>query len=242
MFAFGSTPLRCHLNSGRTEAAYSRMPSSAAQQIDGTPEVEIRSASLSDAAIAAELIYLPMGSLGDYLFGGNDSALARQVLRKLFVQPENRFSYRLCDVLTVNDEVTALLLSYPAENIGRLAIPTGKDLRQIIGWMGILRVLRSSIPLLGEKEAEPDEYYIYTLAVRPELQNQGLGKRLLDYAETKARAAGLRKCSLGVTLTNERARRFYERHGYQVVQTVETPRLEKPAGYRGYCRMVKHLP
>ncbi|MFN7139692.1 MAG: GNAT family N-acetyltransferase, partial [Limisphaerales bacterium] len=105
----------------------------------------------------------------------------------------------------------------------------------------VARVLSRSLAFSGLNEAEADEYYIFTLSVFPEFQNKKLGSKLLKYAESKAEKAGLKKCSLGVTIGNERARRFYERTGYVVVQTCLTPDLEEEIGHRGYYRMLKTL-
>ena len=204
-------------------------------------EISIRSALPCDASNAAALIHLPMGGLADYLFGADDPQCAIKVLEKLFAETSNRFSHEFSDVLEVNGEVSALIISYPSEILKELAVPMGNQLRAITGVTGMFRVLKRSIPLMREKEAEPDEYYICTLAVRTEFQSRGLGSRLLAHAETKARAAGLQKSSLQVTLDNARARAFYERHDYNVADTIPIPKLQAAIGYPGYWRMVKHL-
>ncbi len=54
---------------------------------------------------------------------------------------------------------------------------------------------------------------ITTLAITPEFQNQRLGGKLLSYAEQFAIEQG---CS-DVVLETARAKRFYERHGYQLM-------------------------
>lgn len=58
--------------------------------------------------------------------------------------------------------------------------------------------------------------YIDDLVVASSLRSQGIGKRLLDFAEREAdrlECLGLRLCT-GVQ--NERGRVFYERHGWTV--------------------------
>lgn len=201
----------------------------------------MRAAQPQDAKQAADLIYLPMGRLADYLFGNDDDGHAREVLAGLFERPQNRFSHQFSDVLEANGEVVGLLLAYPARMLNELAMPTGKVLREIIGVAGMLRLLRRSLPFIRLKEAEPDEFYVYTLAVRPDLQSHGLGKDLLIHGEHKAKTAGLAKCSLGVTMNNQRALKFYQRLGYEVVDTVLVPKVADRIGYPGYYRMVKHL-
>lgn len=201
----------------------------------------IRPAQPADALLATELIYLPMGRLADYLFGADDPGRARQVLHELFIRSTNRFSHQFCDVLEVDAKIVALLLAFPGTKLSELAVPTGQQLHEVLGWGGMLRLLRRSLPLLKGREAEADEFYIYTLAVLSEFQNFGLGAQLLAHAESKARALGLSKCSLGVTQTNHLAQRFYERYRYRVVESLSTPTLNQIIGYPGIHRMVKQL-
>jgi len=199
----------------------------------------LRAATPADANAAAELIYRPMGRMADYLFGGDDADCAREVFAKLFTQPQNRFSHEFTSVLELNDEVAGMLLGYPAEVVRALAASMAKQLREIIGWGGMVRLLRRSAPLMAIKEYEADEFYIFTVSVRPGFQSRGFGKQLLMHAEDKTRAAGLRKCSLGVTVDNVGAVRLYERFNYRIVDTVRVPHLESAIEYPGFHRMVK---
>lgn len=202
----------------------------------------LRPAAATDAAVAAELIYQPMGRMADYLFGGDERDCALEVFAKLFAQSENRFSHQFTDVLELGGEVAGLLLSYPAEILGSLSTPMAKQLREIVGWSGMARLVHRSAPLMILKEYEPDEFYIFTVSVHPNFQQRGFGKQLLKHAEDKAKAAGLRRCSLGVTVDNIGAIRLYERFNYRIVDTVHVPHLESAIGYPGYHRMVKTLP
>ena len=201
----------------------------------------LRPATPNDADRAAALIYRPMGRMADYIFGGDDRGCALEVFTKLFSQPQNRFSHEFGSVLELDGEVAGLLLAYPGENLGGLAAPMAKQLREIIGWGGMLRLLRRSMPLMTAKEYETDEFYIFTVSVHPNFQRRGFGKQLLAHAEDKAHAAGLQKCSLGVTIDNVGAVRLYQRHNYRIVDTVRVPHLEAAIGYPGYHRMVKTL-
>ncbi len=203
---------------------------------------ELQPATPADATAGAELIYRPMGRMADYLFGGDDEDRARQVFAKLFRQSQNRFSYEFASVLEFNEEVVGMLLGYPGEIVSDLATSMAKQLREIIGWGGMLRLLRRSAPLMALKEYEADEFYIFTVSVQPDFQGRGFGKQLLLHAEEKARAAGLRKCSLGVTIDNFGAVRLYERFNYRIVDTVRVPQLESAIGYPGFHRMVKTVP
>lgn len=206
------------------------------------PQLAARSARPDDALAAVELIYLPMGRLADYLFGNDDAKQARENLRRLFVCEHNRFSYRFADVVELEGEVTALLLSYPARALSELAIPTGKEMAEVLGAAGMARMIRRSAPFMRHRECLSDEFYVFTVAVSAEHQSHGIGKQLLAIAQRKAIDAGLGKLSLGVTLNNHAAVRFYSRVGFQIVETIRTPRLGRLIAYPGYYRMLAKLP
>jgi ribosomal-protein-alanine N-acetyltransferase len=62
-----------------------------------------------------------------------------------------------------------------------------------------------------------DEAEVLTLAVRPELRGQGLGRALLDAAIAEARSSGAACMVLEVAVGNKPARRLYERAGFTQV-------------------------
>jgi len=204
-------------------------------------KVIIRSSNYRDASLGAYLLYLTMGRLADFLFGFNDPVKARDVLARLFAYDNNRFSYQFADVAVINKQVVALLLAYPSKLMKRLEIPTARQLFNVYGCSGMLRFLRNALPLIRVKEAERGEYSIDAVAVLPGFQGRGIGTRLLTYAEEKASGAGLARCSMTVDVVNERARRLYQRLGYQTVATVGIKRLQQRIGYQGFYRMVKDL-
>ncbi len=72
-----------------------------------------------------------------------------------------------------------------------------------------------------ELVVEPDHLWIENVAIAPECQGRGLGRLLLEHAETEARRQGLQELGL---LTNERYLTniaMYERYGYR--ETHRTP-------------------
>jgi ribosomal protein S18 acetylase RimI-like enzyme len=201
-----------------------------------------RPARPDDAIAAVDLIYLPMGRLADYLFGNDNTEQAKDALRKLFVREHNRFSYRFADVIELEGEVAALLLSYPAATLNDLAIPTGKEMAEVLGAAGMARMIKRSAGFMRHKECQSDEYYVFTVAVSPDHQNNGIGKQLLAMAQRKAIESKLAKISLGVTLKNHAAVRFYSRIGFEIVETIKMARLGRLIDYPGYYKMVAKLP
>jgi len=65
--------------------------------------------------------------------------------------------------------------------------------------------------LLIEKE---DQLYLGMLTVLPELQNSGIGKKLLQQAEIHASALGLSKIVMTVISVREELISWYKRNGY----------------------------
>lgn len=70
--------------------------------------------------------------------------------------------------------------------------------------------------------------WINYLGVAPALQRSGLGRRLMDEAEVRLRAAGCPKINLQVRPDNRAAIAFYERIGFAVEGAISLgKRLEK---------------
>jgi ribosomal protein S18 acetylase RimI-like enzyme len=55
---------------------------------------------------------------------------------------------------------------------------------------------------------------LFALYVLPRTAGTGVGRSLLRRAESRLRSAGFTRATLWVLETNERGRRFYERHGW----------------------------
>jgi len=89
-------------------------------------------------------------------------------------------------------------------------------------------------------KAPVDAYVIAELHVDPPYRNRGIGRAMLRYAEEEARRKGCSVMSL-VTHTSNPARRLYERHGFQVVETRTDPDYERYTGIEGRLLMVKEL-
>jgi ribosomal protein S18 acetylase RimI-like enzyme len=67
--------------------------------------------------------------------------------------------------------------------------------------------------------------YIVSIAVAPEFRSFGIGAALLDHVERTYRGRS-RHLFLCVSSFNPRARRFYERHGFEAVGTLKAFLIE----------------
>src|SRR5699024_5729084 len=65
----------------------------------------------------------------------------------------------------------------------------------------------------------PDLAHLLVIGVHPEVQRQGLGRRLLAHCEAVARQAGLATVVLEVRESNHAAIRFYKQQGYRPFTT-----------------------
>jgi len=204
-------------------------------------ELVIRPARPCDTGPAVSLLHLAMGRLGDFFFGNGDPSRTLDILERLIARENNRFSYNFSFLAEKAGQVIGLLLAYPAGVISRLELSTGKHLFPILGLNGLLSLALRSLPLVGCREAERGEYYISALSVLPRFQGQGVGRRLMHFAEQEAVRQDMHKCSLIVSLENLNARRLYQRSGYQVVKTTLFSRWLSRSGESGYYRMVKSL-
>jgi ribosomal protein S18 acetylase RimI-like enzyme len=74
---------------------------------------------------------------------------------------------------------------------------------------------------------------VRNLYVVPSRRGEGLGSRLLETAETELAAAGADAVALEALADNEAARRFYERHGYEVHRVELEKRVETDTRERG---------
>jgi GNAT superfamily N-acetyltransferase len=96
----------------------------------------------------------------------------------------------------------------------------------------------------GELRADiwDDALHILALAVVPEFQRRGLGRRLLDTAAAEARVRGLAALTLTTFRTVPWNGPFYVRYGFVELDRLigrlrETLRAETERGLRGRCAM-----
>jgi ribosomal protein S18 acetylase RimI-like enzyme len=69
---------------------------------------------------------------------------------------------------------------------------------------------------------------VEAVAVDPEFQNQGVGKRMMEFAMERCRERGCYKLTLSAQLDRDRAHHFYEslgfqKHGYSFVMDLGVP-------------------
>jgi ribosomal protein S18 acetylase RimI-like enzyme len=206
-----------------------------------TQTVTIRPATPADSNLVSGLIYLTMGFEADWLFGQEEGHPTLQVLAHLYLRNENRLSHTLVHLAERDGQALGLLLAYPGRLLSRLNWLTGWCLLSILGLPATIRLARIQSAYGDLKEAAADEFYISNLAVFPEFQGQGIGSRLMAYAEELACASGLHKSSLIVAFGHKNACHLYEQLGYKIIRSYLSGHPKIAEGSGGYHRMVKML-
>jgi ribosomal-protein-alanine acetyltransferase len=74
--------------------------------------------------------------------------------------------------------------------------------------------------------------HLASIAVRPDVSGQGLGRRLLEGAEAATLAQGCTRLRLEVRADNAAAQRLYERAGFRRVETVDDYYEDGAAAWR----------
>ena len=198
-------------------------------------EILIRPARPEDAAFVADMLYLSMGKLADYLFE-NAKQPAHTLIKKLVTCNAGRFGFEITFIAEADGEPLGALVVCEGAKLDSLNLAVVPNIFSVMGLVPALRFLWRGYALPGGREAEKDEYYISNLGVSAASQGRGIGSQLMTFAEERAQSVSLKKCALVVGLYNKNALRLYQRLGYQIVETISHPNE-----YLGYHRMVKQL-
>lgn len=75
-------------------------------------------------------------------------------------------------------------------------------------------------PALGHRGYDGHRGWLYTVAVRPDVQRRGIGRALVQRAEESLAALGCPKVNLQVMTSNAAVVGFYERLGYGVEERI----------------------
>ncbi len=89
------------------------------------------------------------------------------------------------------------------------------------------RVVAFAIMYFGDEDA-----HLNLLAVKPEFQGKGVGRRLMDWLRTSCLTAGIKNVQLELRSTNHAARLFYRRVGFREVGQVPFYYAEREAAVK----------
>jgi ribosomal protein S18 acetylase RimI-like enzyme len=176
--------------------------------------IQVRPPADHEADAVAHLLYETAGGMYDLFAGGKERAA--RVLRAAYARDGNSASREVVSVADVDGRVAGAMAAFP--------VPEGDErarafLRLTLArtppwlWPRKLRVFR-----LGGRLTPPapgDALYVDALAADPEFRRRGVATALLEAAERRAGAAGLRAVALDTAERNYAAQALYERFGME---------------------------
>jgi len=165
-------------------------------------KVRFRPAEKSDCQKIAQLFSIASDGVADYIWT-KYSAPGENIIdfgAKRYKSEDSVFSYRNCTVAEVDGEVAGILVAFPMHE-------SEEDESEVD-------------PVLEPymKLEQYNSYYICAMALFPEYRGRGIGTRLLEIAEQRAKDRKLNQLSLIVFEQNEGAKKLYERHGYYEIK------------------------
>ena len=124
---------------------------------------------------------------------------------------------------------------------GGQGFTSGGSVRGILRRLGWFKGIRALLLFsLFERRARTGELLMDGIAVAGSMRGRGVGTRLLQRVAQYAGERGDRTVRLDVVDTNRRARRLYERLGFEAVRTTRFP-LFRRLGFSASTTMVRRL-
>lgn len=181
--------------------------------------IVIRKGRAEDAQDLSHLFLLSAPIFWPSLFGAN----VADVMKNLFQQPKNLFSFEHSCFIEVNGRIAGMALGYDWEQKRREKLYTGLLLVKYLKWSLFARFfdwlkVQNMLRKVGE-----NRYYLQNIAVYPEFRGLGLGRKLLFEIEREAKKTDSNKIVLDVETSNKRAFKLYERIGYINIIKWRTP-------------------
>ncbi len=168
---------------------------------------EIRKASPKDFRQVAPLIVQAMEDLACTFANTKDPKKTYPLFEYFFQQPENQYSFENTMVYEDKGVIAGSIIAYDGGMLPKYREP----------FLQYIATNYSVTDLVIENETMKGELYIDTISVYPSHQGKGIGKKLLDAIQTKARAEGHKKIGLLVDLNNPSAKKLYSALGYESI-------------------------
>ena len=166
----------------------------------------IRPATPIDAVAVAPLMFQAMEEIVYKMIGKPHKEEAITLLKNLFEQEGNQYSYKNAWIYEENNTVIGSLIAYDGALLHTLRAP-------------VLALIRSSygIDIVLEDETAEGELYIDTLSVLPTAQGKGIGSKLIQHLKNVTK----QPLGLLVDVQNPEAERLYTRLGFEYINHQE---------------------
>lgn len=185
----------------------------------------IRNATPKDAKAIAELVILCSGGMVEFLLHDLVPHVSPlQMVEQKFAGEEMPFCYKCTTVVEMDNKVVGILHAH-SNDYNTLPDPDEKAL------IPFERLNHIVTPMFVNPIK--NSLYIQSLAVLSEFRNQGIGKKLLDYANEMAKKENFDNITLHAWADNQKAIKLYLNEGYKVIRDIyiqEAPLLSHKGG------------
>jgi ribosomal protein S18 acetylase RimI-like enzyme len=189
-----------------------------------------------DAPAAARLIAETDVALFTFC-GGGDLGVWVELSEWEWLQEHGVYCWSMGHVVRLDGRLVGLLVSYSSRQHASIDWSFGGARTHLSPerW-GRVAAAHRLVPFLFPSIPE-DAYYVQNLATLPSVRGRGLGRRLMELAFDRGRAAGCRSCHLDVDGSTP-AVQFYQCLGMRVLVKTEVPDIP---GVHAHFRMVIDL-
>lgn len=176
--------------------------------------MKIRKAVPEDYIEAVELIYQANLGQAPLFTGENEKEKIIEELYSFFISRGSFLSYEQCIVIEDRGSVAGCMIAFGHDLSEELSLPIIDNLMKKYEpeSKGYRRYIE---PQLDVSESFPGEYYIDSIAVKKEYRRQGVGRKLMAYAEKAAVSNSYNKISLLCSYSNNKAYKLYKSLGYR---------------------------
>ena len=196
--------------------------------------VVIRKGRPEDADHFSQLVLIAVPELLPYVF----SSKTKDIMKNLFQDTENYWSFEHTYFAEVDDDVAGMALGYSYRQRKQEEERTGELVVRYLEGIIYEELPNPRVAEITEK-IEENEYYFMYLAVYPKFRRLGIGTKLFALIEEEARKIGYNKVVFDVETDNTEAIKLYERLGYSIVN--RSPVVETSVKNFEFLKMSKEI-
>ena len=166
----------------------------------------VRKATLTDSKLIATCLLLAMKEIIYKFIGEEDEKKAKEFILHFVERDNNQYSYQNCWVAEGDMGVVGAVNLYNGIQLSELRRPVIEYIRS-----------RLASDFNVEEETQEGEYYIDSLGVNINYQNQGIGTKLLQFLIDEYVIKRTQTLGLLVDAGNSNAKRLYLKLGFKSV-------------------------
>ena len=174
--------------------------------------LSIRPAVKEDAPLIAQCVLAAVGLIDMSLPPEKENCKEFPVARRVCAEPDTLFSYNNAVIACIDGEDAGALVSYDGALYAKAREKTFRMFREELGNDNSGYAM----------ETGPGEYYLDSIALRPEFRGHDMGLDILRDTILKARDKGFRRFTLIVDVDAPRKIAYYSRLGFKPGCTMET--------------------